>query len=258
MDSAKAVYWLAARYSEFERLVERTIALKKTEDQFRTLTQTEKQRQYIKSLSEEYVRNKNDISRKIESVFEKGVVYVSGVKSAPLDSFEKTLEERLKPIAEEVYSEFVDARPKRDEECAEILKWKPGVKIAEIYRDLDIVVNGTINVSAKVPSTVLKQLEHRRSYGLSRTGKDVVMEFDNPPYGWDPRMIRLALASFFKAGKISVVWNNEEYFSARPELTTVFAKGTQFNRARFDLLPEVNWRKARELLSSIFGVRSEE
>lgn len=202
-DSANTVYWLSAQGSEFERLVERTIALKKTEDQFRTLTLTEKQRQYIKILSEEYVGNKNDISRKIESVFEKGMVYVSGVESAPLESFEKTLEERLEPISEEVYSEFVDARPKRDEECAEVLKWKPGVKIAEVYRDLGIVVNNTINV-------------------------------------------------------ISVMWNNKPYYSATPELNDVFVKSTQFNRASFDVLPEVDWRKARELLSSIFGVRSED
>jgi len=257
-DSANTVYWLSAQDSEFERLVERTIALKKTEDQFRTLTLTEKQRQYIKILSEEYVGNKNDISRKIESVFEKGVVYVSGVKSAPRESFEKTFEERLKPIAEEVYSEFVDARPKRDEECAEVLKWKPGVKIAEVYRDLGIVVNNTINVSTKVPSTVLKRIEYRRSYGLSRTGKDLIVEFDNPPYGWDTRVVRLAVASLFKAGKISVMWNNKPYYSATPELTDVFVKSTRFNRASFDVLPEVDWRKARELLSLIFGVRSDD
>jgi len=257
-DSANIVYWLSAQDSEFDRLVERTIALKKTEDQFRTLTLTEEQRQYIKILGEEYIGNKSDISRKIETVFQKGVIYVSGVKSAPLDSFEKTLEERLEPIAEEVYSEFVDARPKRDEECAEVLKWKPGVKIAEVYRDLGIVVNNTINVSAKVPSTVLKRIEYRRSRGLPRTGKDLMGDFDDPPYGWDTRVVRLAVASLFKAGKISVMWNNKEYYSATPELNDVFVKSTQFNRASFDVLPEVDWRKARELLSSIFGVRSDD
>ena len=57
-DSANIVYWLSAQDSEFERLVERTIALKKTEDQFRTLTLTEEQRQYIKILGEEYIGNK--------------------------------------------------------------------------------------------------------------------------------------------------------------------------------------------------------
>jgi len=258
-DSSKAVYWLAAHDSEFESIVERTIAVGKTAEQFRTLTSTEEQKKYRKVLDEEGMRNITDIiPRKIESIFGKGVVYVSGVKSAPFDSFEKTLEERLEPIAEEVYSEFVDARPKRDEECAEILKWKPGVRIAAIYQDSGILVNSTINVSAEVPSTVLKQIEHRRSYGLSRTGKDLIVEFDKPPYGWDPRMVRLAVASLFKAGKILVMRDNKEYFSAIPELSAVFAKSTQFNRASFDMLPEVNWRKARELLSSIFGVRSDD
>lgn len=255
---ADTVYLLSAQDTEFERIVERTIALKKTEDQFNTLTLTEKQRQYIKVLRDEYVGNMRDILKKIESVFGKGAVYASGMKSAPSSSMQKTLETHLKPIVEAVYSEFIDARPKRDEECAEILKWKPGVKIAEIYSDLGIVENNRLIVGAKVPSTVLKQIDYRRSYGLSRTGKDMIVEFEKPPYGWDPRMVRLAVASLFKAGKISVLWNNEEHYSATPELTNVFTKSSQFNKASFDLLPEVDWRKARELLSSIFGERSED
>ena len=54
------------------------------------------------------------------------------------------------------------------------------------------------------------------------------------------------------------MWNNKIYYSTAPEIYNVFSKVSQFNRASFDALPEVDWRKASELISIIFGERSED
>ena len=254
INNSDTVFWLAGVDSEFDRLLERTIALEKTINQLRSSVVTETQRIYLKSLQEEYETNKNDkIPRLLEAVFRKGIIYVNGVKYKPTDGdIRKTIETRLKPIADNLYSEFVDVRLK-DEDCAKILNWQPGTKVPDEYVDLGIIVNNSLNVSSKIPSLVLKKIEHRRNYGLSRTGKDLISDFEKPPYGWDPKIVRLAVATLFKAGKISVLWNNREYTTASPELFRLFSKISEFNKASFDLLPEVDWRKASELISTIFG-----
>lgn len=254
INNPNTVFWLAGTDSEFDRVLERTIALGKTINQLRSSVATETQRIYLKSLQEEHETNKNDkLPRLLEAIFRKGVIYVNGVKSKPTNgSIDKTLEAKLKPIASELYSEFVDVRLK-DEECAKILGWQPGTRVPDEYINLGIIVNNSLNASSKIPSLVLKELEHRRNYGLPRTGKDLINAFEKPPYGWDPKIVRLAVATLFKAGKISVFWNNQEHTTASPELFRVFSKVSEFNRASFDLLPEVDWRKASELISVIFG-----
>lgn len=254
INNPNTVFWLAGADSEFDRVLERTIALGKTINQLRSSIATETQKIYLKSLQEEHDTNKNDkLPRLLEAIFRKGVIYINGVKSKPTNgNIDKTLEVKLKPIASELYSEFVDVRLK-DEECAKILGWQPSTRVPDEYVNLGIIVNNNLNASSKIPSLVLKRLEYRRNYGLPRTGKDLINDFEKPPYGWDPKIVRLAVATLFKAGKISVFWNNQEYTTVSPELFRVFSRISEFNRASFDLLPEVDWRKASELVSIIFG-----
>ena len=253
INNPNTVYWLAGSDTEFNRTLERTIALQKTISQLRSSI-SETQRSYLKSLQEELETNLNDrLPRLLEGVFRKGVIYINGVKSKPTNgSIEKIIEATLKPIASQLFTEFVDVRLK-DEECAKILTWEPGTRVPNEYIDLGIISNNNLIVSSKIPSTVLKRIEYRRNYGYPRTGKDLIKDFDGPPYGWDPKIVRLAVATLFKAGKISVFWNNKEYTSVSPELFRFFSKISEFNKASFDVLPEVDWRKASELLSMIFG-----
>lgn len=255
-ENPNIVFWIGNQENrEFERSLERVIALSNTLEHFYSLSGTDKERQYVNALEKEYNEKSTEIPKDIESIFKKGVIYMNGVKMSPSDDLQKTLQEKLEPIANEVYSEFIDKRPKKDEECARILKW-PEEKAPQIYNELDIIVDNKLNVnSSMITSTVFKEIENRRNYGYSRTGKDLTKVFEDPPYGWDPRLVRLAVASLFKAGKISVDWNNKLYYSVSPEVYNLFAKVSYFNKAKFDPLPEVDWRKASELLSSIFGVR---
>ena len=254
INNPNTVFWLAGADSEFDRVLERTIALGKTINQLRSSVATETQKMYLRSLQEEHETNKNDkLPRLVEAIFRKGVIYVNGVKSKPTNGdIDKTLEAKLKPIASELYSEFIDVRLK-DEECAKILNWQPGTEVPDEYINLGIVVNNSLNASSKIPSLVLNKLKYRRNYGLPRVGKDLINDFEKPPYGWDPKIVRLAVATLFKAGKISVFWNNQEYATVSPELFRVFSRISEFNRASFDLLPEIDWRKASELVSIIFG-----
>jgi len=254
INDPNTIYWLAVSDSEFERILERTIALKDTVNQIKTSTTTETQKAYLKLLQEELETNqKNELPRLLQAIFRNGVIIKNGGRIKPLNNtIEKTLQIMLKDVAKELYYEFIDVRLK-DEDCAKILTWQPGTKIPNEYYKLDIISENTIKVSSKVPSTVLKEIERRRNYGLSRTGKDLIKEFEKPPFGWDPKIVRLAVATLFKAGKISVLWSNKEYLTPSPELFRVFSKVSEFNKATFDVLPEVDWRAASELISKIFG-----
>jgi len=66
----------------------------------------------------------------------------------------------------------------------------------------------------------------------------------------------MLVATLFKAGKISVYYQNHECTDPTDaQVRTVFVDMRQFTRAEFTLLPDVDWRVVSERCSTLFGVQ---
>jgi len=256
---SKVLLWSASESPKLRQLLERAIAIRKTLEQWQTRSLTKEQEEHKgrleREMNEAFQRGLPDLFRQS---FLNGQVFVNGQESTPQgDQLETALRNSLRHIAEEVYTEFIDKRPTKDRDCAAILTWQPGTALPGIFSDLGLLTsNGRIHRDAQPLSTVMGELQRRQNLGQDRTGKALLGCFEKPPYGWDPRLVRLFTATLFKMGRIGIRYQNRDITDPTDtQAQTVFAQHREFQRATFEILPEVNWREASERTSHVFGVR---
>ncbi len=256
---SETLFWKAAEQTELKPALERTLAIEKTLEQWRTRSLTPQQEEHKSRLEREaQTARQMRLPQLMQQAFLHGRIFLGGQEIAPSgNELASVLRSHLQTIATQLYTEFVDDRPDRDEECTAILTWQPGTILPAIYTRRNLLTaTNQIHHDAGLLATVKAELTRRHQMGQPRTGKDLLEHFEKKPYGWDPRLVRLLVATLFKAGLVSVRYQNRDLTDptdaqARP----VFVNARDFQKAIFSLLPEVNWRQASELCSSIFGVQ---
>lgn len=256
----KSIFWIAESSEELKRNLERAVAIKKTLDQWRgrEFSQGE-QINYREHLE----RESNQLwgirlPQLMKEAFLRGKIFIGGRQIHPTGSdLHNVLKEHLRTLAEQIYTEFVDKRPSRDEECAAILTWQPGSALPGIYADLGILTpDQQIRRDNQFLSIVKGEIQRRQNFGSDCSGSALLSHFEKPPYGWDPRMVRLLIATLVKAGLVGVRYQNRQITDPTdPQLRSIFSQAREFQRAIFEILPEIDWRKASELCSQIFGVQ---
>ena len=255
----KTLFWKASGESELEQALKRAVAVKKTLEQWRTRTLSEEQSSYREQLE----REDNQLwtirlPQLIKNAFMRGKVFIGGQEIQPTGhGIEAVLSEQLEAIAQQVYTEFIDKGPSRDEECASILAWRPGSALPNIYLDLQLLTpSQQIMRDNRYLSIVKAEIQNRQDHDLDCSGKALGEHFEKPPYGWDPRLVRLFVATLMKAGLVEVRYQNRIITDPNdPQVRTVFSQAREFQRATFEILPEVDWRKTSELCSEIFGIQ---
>jgi len=86
-----------------------------------------------------------------------------------------------------------------------ILGWT-GSPLPSVFRDLELIDDkNEILTDRPVASQILSQVRQRDD--RNNTGQDISAFFEEPPYGWDPRVIRLVLATLF------LEWHNKTWSS---------------------------------------------
>jgi hypothetical protein len=252
------LFWKASEQTELKIALERTVAIEKTLEQWRTRPLTPQQEEHRNRLERELqTLQQTKLPQLMQQAFLNGRIFLSGQDSAPSgNDIASVLHSYLRDIATQIYTEFVDDRPDRDEDCAAILAWQPNTALPAIYTRLRLLTaTNQIHHDAGLLAIVKAELNRRQRMGLQRTGKDLVEHFEGKPYGWDPRLVRLLVATLFKAGLVGVRYQNRDLTDPTdPQARTIFANAREFQRATFSLLPEVDWRRANDLCSSLFGV----
>ncbi len=255
----KTLFWKASGESELEQALKRAVAVKKTLEQWRTRTLSEEQSSYREQLEREDNQLWNvRLPQLIKNAFMRGKVFIGGREIQPTGhGIEAVLREQLRAIAQQVYTGFIDRRPSKDEECASILAWQPGSVLPNIYSDLQLITSSQqIMRDNQYLSIVKAEIHKRQNMGLDCSGRALVEHFEKPPYGWDPRLVRLFVATLMKAGLVGVRYQNRIITDPNdPQARAIFSQAREFQRATFEILPEVDWRKASELCSEIFGVQ---
>lgn len=252
------LFWKAGTQVEIKPVLERTIAIEKTLEQWRTRSLTPEQDEHRSRLDREaQTARQTKLPQIVQQAFLNGRLFRGGQELSPSGTdVAPLLRTHLREIASRLYTEFVDDRPERDEDCASILSWQPGTVLPEIYGRRGLLTSANqINRDAGLLAIVKAQLTRREQLGLARTGKDLLEHFEKKPYGWDPRLVRVLFATLFKAGVVSVNFQSRDLTDptdaqARP----AFVNKRQFGKATFALLPEVNWRQASQVCSRLFGV----
>ncbi|MBI3988924.1 MAG: hypothetical protein HY347_04840 [candidate division NC10 bacterium] len=200
----------------------------------------------------------------LQKTLERGILFYRGQR-VTLDgrrTFREVFNENMKTLADDLFTAFELAAVKieRDEHIGTILPWQGG-QLPAIYADLRLVDNqNRIRIEAPVTARILEALRHRAQRPPEdRTGKALTDHFEAPPFGWDPRIVRLGLAVLFKNGSIAVHLDGQDYDSpANPASHRAITDTRAFTRARFELAQEVSPQdrdRASRLLTQIFGVR---
>jgi hypothetical protein len=71
--------------------------------------------------------------------------------------------------------------------------------------------NNKIIENAPLIDEIRILLNQREAVQLRTTGKDLLDRYTNPPYGWDPGVVRVGIAAMLKEGKIRVLINKKPY-----------------------------------------------
>lgn len=255
----QTLFWKAANVPELQAALERVIAIGKTLEQWRTRTLTKEQEEHKTRLEREMSEAlQNRLPELFRQAFLRGRLFLNGQEHTPRgDSLDGALHVILREIAGGLYTEFVDKRPTSDRECAAVLSWRPGTELPRIYAELELITtDGHIRRDARPLSIMMGELQRRHQTGQERSGKALLQHFERPPYGWHPRLVRLFAATLFKSGRIRVRYQNREITDPTdPQAKAIFAGTREFQKAAFEILPEVDWREASRLTSTIFGVR---
>ena len=147
----------------------------------------------------------------LERAFLNGVIIIAGVEYRPESStLAAALQSALRQVAGNIFTEFIDVRVERDEDCAKILRWRPGASLTSAYYQLDLIGASGVNTSCQAVSLLRSELLRRQQTGLERTGSALVEHFRKKPYGWGHQLVRLIAACLFKNGDISIELVNRE------------------------------------------------
>jgi hypothetical protein len=161
-----------------------------------------------------------------------------------------------------VYTRFEPAAVKVSEKSIEHILAAEDIELPDIETELDLFDDAyRLNRHAPVVSEVLEELRLRAKTGDPRDGKALTDFFEAAPYGWDPILVRIILASLFRAGVISLEYEGKPYHDykstrAQELLTKVrqFRKTVFLYDPREGLTPQER-KRAQQIIDRIFDRR---
>jgi len=257
------VYWICKWDARFEGALERAKSIEKalkeyglnapSSDEIETLDKYRRELDVLKN---------DDLPKFLTDAANLGTIIYQGQETA-LDgrkNLQEVLNEQMRDLVEELFTELSYAAftVEKDAHIGSILSWEGG-RLPKIYSDLQLIDDqGNILIDRPVVSRVLSEVRKRVAEGKN-TGAELVEHFDSRPYGWDPRIVRLTLATLFKNGSIIVNLAGREFLSPTETGShEAFTNARLFNKARFLPGEEVTHEQrnmASKLVSSIFGER---
>ena len=118
-----------------------------------------------------------------------------------------------------------------------------------------------ININAEVCREVLDYLKSEHSYGNkdSRMGKALEKRFGGTPYGWERDMLRLILATLFRAGEIEVTYQGNRFHSYQdPASRTPFTNNPAFRSSLYSPRQSVGLKTLTQAVQQLEDLTGEE
>lgn len=161
------------------------------------------------------------------------------------------------------------ARPLKGDEAEQILKAADLKALPTVFyggeSGLGLVVkDGPKNVvctTAEVAKEVMEYLKSEHGYGNkdSRMGKALERRFCGTGYGWEGDMVRLILATLFRAGEVEVTYQGNRFANYQDPLSrTPFTKTPAFRSSLFSPRQSVGLKTLTQAVQQLEALTGEE
>lgn len=271
------LYWLFCLVPEIDELVSQLHASRKMVDKYSQLSAQQKISPDEASCLQDEKNSKNAyetrLRDKLTEAMERGAGMFRGVQK-DASALGKGLGEILKKLFGQVVPDLypklpMGSRPLKGDEAEQVLKAADLKALRDVFysgeQGLGLVVKeGPKNVictTAPVAKEVLDYLKSEHSYGNkdTRMGKALEKRFGGTPYGWERDMLRLILATLFRAGEIEVTWQGTRFHNFQdPASRTPFTNNPAFKSSLFSPRQSVGLKTLTQAVQQLEDLTGEE
>ena len=271
------LYWPFCLTPEIDELVGQLHASRKMVDKYNQLSAQQKITQDEATCLQDEKNSKNGFETrlrdKLTEAMERGTGMFRGVQK-DASALGKGLSEILKKLFGQVVPDLypkleMGSRPLKGDEAEHILKAVDLKVLPKVFYEGDqglamVVKDGAklvINTNADVAKEVLDYLKSEHSYGNkdSRMGKALEKRFGGTPYGWERDMLRLILATLFRAGEIEVTHQGNRFHNYQdPASRTPFTNNPAFRSSLFSPRQSVGLKTLTQAVQQLEDLIGEE
>src|SRR5579872_1035889 len=271
------LYWLFCLTPEIDELVGQLHASRKMVDKYSQLSAQQKISPDEATCLQDEKNSKNGYENrlrdKLTEAMERGSGMFRGVHK-DASALGKGLSEILKKLfgiaVPDLYPKLqMGSRPLKGDEAEQILKAADLKALPNVFypgeHGLGLVVKdglkNVVNTNADVAKEVLDYLKHEHSYGNkdTRMGKALERRFGGTPYGWERDMLRLILATLFRAGEIEVTYQGNRFHNYQdPASRTPFINNPAFRSSLFSPRQSVGLKTLTQAVQQLEDLTGEE
>lgn len=242
------VYWVGKVDEHFTKAIKRVIAIERVLDEWTKRARSPKELGALDPYRREVAAIKDELPKLLESSLKAGTVLFYGNREELKckDSITDIFQRWMSQLVAQKFPLFdrASVNISKDEIIGAILRWRGG-HLPSVYMDLKLVDSKQRNILTNGPiaHAILSEVKKRGDV----SGSGIAEHFDSPPYGWDERIVRIALAALYKNGSIQ----------ADPNVESSFVIGRNFRKASFSVgvAPTREEKtKVRKFISEKFGV----
>lgn len=271
------LYWLFGLTPEIDELVAQLHASRRMVDKYSQLSAQQKISSDEAACLQDEKTAKNGyetrLRDKLTEAMECGTGLFRGVQK-DASGLGKGLSEILKKLFGQIVPDLypklpMGSRPLKGDEAEHILKAADLKVLPKVFYEGEqglamVVKDGAklvINTQADVTKEVLDYLRNEHSYGNkdSRMGKALEKRFGGTPYGWERDMLRLILATLFRAGEIEVTHQGNRYHNYQdPASRTPFTSNPAFRSSLFSPRQSVGLKTLTQAVQQLENLIGEE
>jgi hypothetical protein len=271
------LYWLFCLTPEIDELVAQLHASRKMVDKYNQLSAQQKISPDEATCLQDEKNSRNGyetrLRDKLTEAMERGTGMFQGVQR-DASALGKGLNEILKKlfggVMPTLYPKLeMGSKHLKGDEAEQILKAADLKALANVFyvneQGLGLVVKeghkNVVNTNAPVAKEVLDYLKSEHSYGNkdSRMGKALERRFGGTPYGWERDMLRLILATLFRAGEIEVTYQGNRFHNYQdPASRSPFTSNLAFRSSLFSPRQSVGLKTLTQAVQQLEDLTGEE
>lgn len=263
LSTKDTIYWISSANERYPYSLDRAIKLRKAlAERERNDQSDDEQRALDKHKKELDLLENDDLPLLLRKAASSGILIYQGEELVcnGKRKINEIFNDQIKKVIKEIFTElsFASYRVEKDDHIGMILTWQ-GSRLPRIYYDLKLIdASNNIVTDRPVVARILSEVKRRTNQEVeTQTGQSLTTYFESPPFGWDSKIIRLALAALFKNGSIIVNIGGTDYLSSSDDRShEAFLTLRGFSRARFLIGQEVTKeqkREASDMVNEIFG-----
>lgn len=271
------LYWLFCLTPEIDELVSQLHASRKMVDKYSQLSAQQKISPDEATCLQDEKNSKNGyetrLRDKLTEAMERGTSMFRGVQrdaSALGKGLSEILKKLFGQIVPDLYPKLpMGSRPLKGDEAEQILKAADLKALPNVFyagdHGLGLVIKDgpktIVCTTADVAREVLDYLKSEHSYGNkdTRMGKALEKRFGGTPYGWERDMLRLILATLFRAGEIEVTYQGNRFRNYQdPASRMPFTNNPAFRSSLFSPRQSVGLKTLTQAAQQLEDLTGEE